>query len=228
MEAKASHLYKPIEGALKDALGTEAMYELVIPINAFHGKKMTEVKAIQEAIIDWAKATAPTVPRLVSQNYRGTSVGPVTVAGVPFALSLHRFQPPVIPDLHFQIRHTVTNGEELRKERIQDAIEKKFPKLAGWKRDHNAKTVLVLEQNDIQLTAPDLVADAYVPLAKTRADRPDETYLVVSCMTPWHAWPILMFDKAYLQLVRSGDAEFEGIDPTELISLTKSAQPSSP
>ena len=67
MEAKASHLYKPIEGALKDALGTEAMYELVIPINAFHGKKMTEVKAIQEAIIDWAKATAPTVPRLVSQ-----------------------------------------------------------------------------------------------------------------------------------------------------------------
>jgi hypothetical protein len=166
--------------------------------------------------------------RLVSQNYRGTSVGPVTVAGVPFALSLHRFQPPVIPCLHFQIRHTITNGEELRKERIQDAIEKKFPKLAGWKRDHNAKTVLVLEQNDIQLTAPDLVADAYVPLAKTRADRPDETYLVVSCMTPWHAWPILIGDKAYLELVRSGEAEFEGIDPTELRSLTRSAQPSSP
>jgi hypothetical protein len=119
MEAKAGQLYKPIEDALKDALGTEAMYELVIPINAFQRKTMPEVHAIQKAIIDWVKATAPTVPQLVSQNYRGSCVGPVAVAGVPFAPSLHRFEPPVIPGLHFQIRHTVTNGEELRRERIQ-------------------------------------------------------------------------------------------------------------
>jgi hypothetical protein len=127
----------------------------------------------------------------------------------------------MIPDYYFQIRHIVTNGEQLRKERIQDAIDKKFPKLAGWKRDEKATTVLVLEQNDIQLTAPDLVADAYVPLAKERADRPDETYLVVSCMTPWHVWPILIGDKSYVELVQSGEAEFEGIDPAGLVPLTK-------
>jgi hypothetical protein len=221
MEAQAARLYAPIEDALKNALGATAMYELVIPVNAFQGKKMSEVQATQKAVIDWVKATAPTVPQLVSDNYRGTSVGPVTIAGVPFELSLHRFEPPVIPGRHFQIRHVVTNGEQLRRERIQDAIEKKFPKLAGWKRDENAKTILVLEQNDIQLTAPDLVADAYVPLAKARADRPDETYLVVSCMTPWYAWPMLIGDKSYLELVRSGEAEFEGIDPEGLVPLTK-------
>lgn len=228
MEAKFAKLYKPMEEALKDAFGKAAMYELIIPINAFQGKKMAEVKAIQKTIINWAQLTAPTVPKLVSKNYKGTSVGPVTVAGVPFALSLHRFEPPVIPGLHFQIRHSVTNGEELRKERIQDAIEKKFPKLAGWKRDHKAKTVLVLEQNDIQLTAPDLVADAYVPLAKARGDRPDETYLVITCMTPWFVWPILLGDKSYLELVRSSEAEFEGIDPNELFSLTQTKPSSLP
>jgi hypothetical protein len=114
----------------------------------------------------------------------------------------------------------------LRKEPIQYSIEKKFPKLAGWKRDHKAKTVLVLEQNDIQLTAPDLVADAHVPLANARDDRPDETYLVITCMTPWFAWPILVGDKSYLELVRSGEAQFEGVDPDELFSLT-GTEPSS-
>jgi hypothetical protein len=226
MEAKYAQLYKPIEDALKDALGKEAMFELIIPINAFKDKKKAEVQAIQKAIIDWVHATAPTVPKLVSKNYEGTAVGPVTIEGVPFTLSLHRFDPPVMPGRHFQIRHSVTNGAELRKERIKDAIDKKFPKLAGWKRDHQAKTVLVLEQNDIQLTAPDLVADAYVPLAKARDDRPDETYLVITCMTPWFAWPILIGDKSYLELVRSGETEFEGIDPNELVSLTKT-EPSS-
>jgi hypothetical protein len=136
-------------------------------------------------------------------------------------MSLHRFEPPVIPGWYFQIRHVVTDGEKLRKERIQEAIDKKFTKLAGWKRDEKAKTVLVLEQNDIQLSAPDIVAETYVPLAKARADRPDETYLVVSCMTPWHAWPILIGDKSYLELVRSGEAEFEEIDPDDLVELTK-------
>lgn len=142
MEANSAKLYKPIEDALKDALGKEAMYELVIPINALQGKKGPKLRPFKKAIINWVQLTAPTVPKLLCENYKGTSVGPFTVVGVPFALSLYGFEPPVIPSLHFQIRHRVTNGEALRKEPIQYSIEKKFPKLAGWKRDHKAKTVL--------------------------------------------------------------------------------------
>jgi histidyl-tRNA synthetase len=221
MEAQADNLYAPILNALKDALGTTARYELVIPINAFQGMKMPAVRAIQKAIIEWVKTTAPKVPRLASDRYEGTSVGPATVEGVPFSLSLRRFEPPPIPGRYFQIRHEVSNGEQLRTERIKAAVDKKFPKLAAWKRDKNAKTILVFEQNDIQLSAPDLVADAYVPLAKAREDRPDETYLVVTCMTPWHVCPILIGDKSYLELVRSDDAEYEEVDPNTLTSLTK-------
>jgi hypothetical protein len=41
------------------------------------------------------------------------------------------------------------------------------------------KTILVLEQNDIQLTNEAIVTDTFVPLATARTDQPDETYLVV-------------------------------------------------
>jgi hypothetical protein len=37
---------------------------------------------------------------------------------------------------------------------MQTAINKKFPKLAASKTDDKARTVLVLAQNDIQLTDP--------------------------------------------------------------------------
>jgi hypothetical protein len=222
MEAQADHLYAPILNELKDGvLGTSARYELVIPINAFQGMKMPEVRAIQKAIINWVKTTASKVPRLGSDRYEGTSVGPVTIEGVPFPLSLHRFEPPPIPGVYFQIRHEVPNGERLRTERTKAAIDKKFPKLAAWKHAKKANTILVLEQNDIQLSAPDLVADAYVPLAKAREDRPDETYLVVTCMTPWLVCPILIGDKSYVELVRSDESEYEEVDPSTLTPLTK-------
>jgi hypothetical protein len=67
---------------------------------------------------------------------------------------------------------------------MQVAVDKKFPKLAAWKANDGAKSILVLEQNDIHLTNASSVADIYLPLAKARPDRPDETHLVASCMEP--------------------------------------------
>jgi hypothetical protein len=54
-----------------------------------------------------------------------------------------------------------------------------------------------------------------------RADRPDETYLVVSCMDPWHAWPILIDDRSYFDFAQGGDARDWAIDPTQLVPLTQ-------
>jgi hypothetical protein len=55
----------------------------------------------------------------------------------------------------------------------------------------------------------------------SREDRPDETYLVVSCMDPWHAWPILIGDKSYFDFAQSGNAEDWEIDPAGLVPLTQ-------
>jgi hypothetical protein len=219
MEAQAEFLFKPIVDDLKDQLGSKALFELVIPANALQNKKGPELSAIQKAIVDWVKATASTMP--ARDDSRGTSVDGVSIPNVPFSVSLFRYEPPPIRDCYFQIKHAVAGGEQSRSDRMFEAIKKKFPKLAAWRRDQNAKTILVLEDNDIQLTNPSLVADTFVPLAKERGDRPDETYLVVTCMDPWHVWPVLIGDKSYFDLVKSGDAQFEGVDPAGLVQLTK-------
>ena len=41
------------------------------------------------------------------------------------------------------------NHEAERIDRIREACQRKFPRLARWKCDYGARTVLVLEENDI-------------------------------------------------------------------------------
>jgi hypothetical protein len=221
MEAEAEWLFVPITNVLKDALGSEAHYELYMPVNALQGRKGQELQAIQQAIIEWVKTTAPTVPKRPNPDYKGTAVGPTQVEGVPFALSLCRYEPPVIPGHHFAIRHTVENIEQLRSDRMKEAVDKKFPKLASWKNNEKAKTVLVLEQNDIQLTNPSIVAETFLPLAQARADRPDETYLVASCLSPWYAFPVLIGEKSYFDFATGDNVGLWEFDPASLEALTK-------
>jgi hypothetical protein len=220
MEAQTEKLFTPIMSALKDALGEDALFELYLPLNALHGRKPTELLKTQQAIIAWVKATAPTIPRRPHPDYRGTPVGPMIVENIPLVLC--RFEPPIIPGQHFQIRHTVDNIDQLRTDRMQAAIDKKFPKLAAWKKDEDAKSILVLEQNDIQLTNPSIVADTYLPLATAREDRPDETYLVATCINPkWWIWPILIGDRSYFDIAQSDEKLYWEVDPSELDDLTK-------
>jgi hypothetical protein len=222
MEAQTEKLFAPITNALKDTLGTDALFEFHLPINSLSGRKPAQLSTIQQGIIDWVKETAPTIPKRPFPDYKGNGVGPSRPANVPFDLMLFRFEPPIVPGKYFQIRHTVENIEKLRTDRMQGAIDKKFPKLAAWKTNEGAKTILVLEQNDIQLTNPSIVADVYLPLAKAREDRPDETYLVASCMSPnWWMWPILIGDRTYYDYAQSDDPSYWEFEPSKLASLTK-------
>jgi hypothetical protein len=51
MDAEADRLFKPIVDALNNALGTAAVFELIIPANAFRGMKMPEVRRVQQAAL---------------------------------------------------------------------------------------------------------------------------------------------------------------------------------
>jgi hypothetical protein len=221
LEAQTEKLFAPIKEGLKDSLGTEALFELYLPVHALRGRKPKELSEIQKTIIEWVKATAPTIPKRPWPDRRGERIGPVKVAGVPFDLVLIRFEPPSVPGRHFEMRHTVENLEKQRSDRIQAAIDKKFPKLASWKTNENARTVLVLEENDIQLTNPALVADAFLPLAKERSDTPDETYLVASFPNEnWWMWPILVDGRSYYDFAESDETSYWEFDPKVLLQLT--------
>src|SRR5262245_44849553 len=62
-----------------------------------------------------------------------------------------------------------------------------------------ARTILVLEHNDVQTTNVLVVADAYLGVI-TPADAPDETYMVSTYSSPWYAWPILIDGRSYFNL----------------------------
>ena len=62
--------------------------------------------------------------------------------------------------------------------RIRAACAKKFPKLAWWKLNAGARTVLVLEDNDIQLSNPQVIYEALAAVEIEFADRPDEVHVV--------------------------------------------------
>jgi hypothetical protein len=219
MEAEAKRHIEPIRAALAGALPSTEVFELHIPAKAFQGRKKPEISQIQDAIVLWVRQRAPTLPIRRYADYIG-DINPIAPPGVPFCVTLYRFESVRQPGF-FSIVHIVTGDrEQARTDRFRAACDKKFPKLNSWKQTEGARTILILEDNDIQLTNQAIVAETYLPLAKARTDRPDETYVVVTCMEPWRAWPILVGDVSYFDLAGRADEVGWEIDQAALSGLT--------
>jgi hypothetical protein len=221
LNAEAEKHFKPIINTLNDYLGRNSEFELVIPASAFRGRREPEVRTIQAAIVHWFKATAFTIPTCPYSGRRSwpPSVGPVMIPGVPFPLSLYRFEAILTSSHPFDIVCNISNSEKLCTERVAYAIKGNFPKLAGWKRSSAARTVLVLETNSY-LADKTLIVDAFLPLAIAREDRPDETYLVDTSNDRWLVLPILIDDATFFDFLESADPRPPEFDPEKLLPLT--------
>lgn len=143
---RAPAIFDPIKDALNGALDPDGIFELNIPFDCFSGCKMPEVRVLQAALIEWVKTTAPTLQVNRYGRYRGLKK--MQPAGVPFVVSLVRFE-RMGHDGRFQLAPLVNNSQAQRNARMQRACDKKFPKLATWKRSDNARTILVLEDNSV-------------------------------------------------------------------------------
>lgn len=219
LEAEARHHFEPIKTALTDIVSNDII-ELHVPAKAMLGRSKADVAQIQTAIITWVRQQAPALERRSYANYIG-DIRWVSVPDVPFAVRLFRFENLTPKSGWIQVVHSLgSNREQERMDRLRRACDKKFPKLAAWKRKHGARTVFVLEENDIQLTNYAVVADTYTPLAQGRPDRPDETYLVSTCVEPWSAWPLLIGDKTLSDLRVDDYVPRWEIDHTSLIPAT--------
>ncbi len=116
----------------------------------------------------------------------------------------------------FSIRHVAANVPDTRKERIRRAYEKKASKLAAWRSQANARSVLIFEENDIQLTNAHLVADVLIEIERdTIFPKPDEIYLVSSCSEPWYVWALRIGGQSYDDFSTWGESLSE-IDPAQL------------
>jgi hypothetical protein len=139
------------------------------------------------------------------------SIKKVKPPGVPFEVRLDRFE-TIIPPARLMIKHSIVDAslEPLRKTRIRAACEKKFPKLEAWRQDAQARTVLVLEDNDIQLTNPARVFDALASLQQDFGNWPDEIYLVSTVIeNPWYVHALRVGDRSYYELSEVGQCMTE-------------------
>ncbi|HEV2269991.1 MAG TPA: hypothetical protein VGR92_11065, partial [Steroidobacteraceae bacterium] len=67
---------------------------------------------------------------------------------------------------------------------------------------------------------PATVAEVFVPVARGRADIPDETYMIATCMQPWQQWPLLVDGRSYHELAKYDLARNIPVANTELEWIT--------
>jgi hypothetical protein len=216
-------LFAPIVARFSNRPDRE-VWEFCYPVDASAGLTGAQVKPVQAALITWIEANAPSLPvTLLYDRYAG-HLGQ-TVPGVPFDVSLHRrsLDSPLFPresplQGQFIMRpFAVADIELARTARLQKACQDKFPKLAAWKND-GAKTVLVLEENDLSLTNEQRVADALVRAEAEMPDAADEIFLVSTGID--EKWWVTCLRRAG-KTFYDDDERFHEIDPATLTGLTK-------
>jgi hypothetical protein len=226
MEVRNRALFEPVIKRFNNTRSDNEFWELYHPVEASVGLRGREVNRVSTALINWIETDAARFP---STRYGNRLANPFlgeTVPGVPFPVSLHRWSfddifPPGQSPLcnRFMIRPYVGDDVEgARLVRLQKACEDKFPKLASWKRNSGAHTVLVLEENDMSLTNHQRVADSLFLAVEKLPKMPDEIFLVSTfLLDKWWVTCLHREGKTYYD-----DGErFHEVDPTTLKRLTK-------
>ena len=193
------------------------------PVEATNAMSSAKLKTVQNALISWIGSNAATLPLVRYGDRYPYSASRESAADVPFRFSLYRWS------MHdFQrsplsgrfSRHALVKGdvETARQVRLKRTCDDKFGKLAKWKRDEGARSVLILEESDLSLTNHQLVANAMTSAEAGRSDTPDEIFLVTTIRpNPWWVTCLRRPGKTYYD---DGERFFE-LDPANLIQLTK-------
>ena len=213
IEAKA-HL-KPLRVMFSGQVPRNEQYELHIPAGATRGLTKARIRDIISALRDWIRTEVPGL-QLATVGRYGIPAMRRADDMIPFEIALYRNSLPGVG--HLSIVHVVDNLDSSRAARIERACKSKFPKLTLWKA-RGARTVLILEGNDDQLTNPVDVAREVLRAEKIIGDEPDEIYFVFSAIVPWWIWHIRVGTRSYFDLDRPDDRAWE-IDPETLSSLT--------
>lgn len=216
LEAEAARHFQPIIEQVASQLPVDSRFELDVPAGAMLGLNDRATRPIQDALVRWILATAPSLPTARPGRYI-LPVQKITPPGVPFAVSLHRWPRDGFP-LPFAIQHLVAgNVEAGRRKRIQGAYDRKVPKLVQWKKS-GARTIFILEEDDIFLTNHFNVADALAEVEAPRTDRPDEIYLLSVFTDTWLITRLRLDDKTLYDI--PVDSRFWETHPSMLINVT--------
>ena len=166
----------PIADKLNETLPTQDVYRLIIRLttDSIGGLKLRRKSQI--GLEEWVRDLAPKLP-LVREGRDRSGATWYPVPDFPFEVSLKRYEVVVKP--YFIVSYMIADDVETQRvPRISRACLDHLPKLRIWQRQSNARTIFVLEDNDMALTREDLIVDALNHLDWQSLDCPDEIYLV--------------------------------------------------
>ncbi len=218
-----ANFVKPIEKAVSSVLAPSEQYVLYIPMDAtqkLRGLTEQERQKIRNAIVAWVCTIAPKLPASSSSGVPLSAQRQVSVAGIPFPMSLGRCRKVTASDDPLWIVPVAADDlSAARRNRIQRAYNKKWEQLAAWKTYYpTARTALVFENIDGPIQP--IVAAAVLDIVKEREDRPDEIYLVMTGRDKlWWVSPLLVDSRSFFELDEPNEWTWE-IDPKSLTSLT--------
>jgi hypothetical protein len=204
--------------SLKGELDPAASFDLTIPIRALSGRGPRELAQLRGAIANWVVETAPHLAH--DPQDRAPDFAREATADIPFKIFLRRRDLMHFPP-RFQVYSLVPlDTEKLRRKRLREAYWRKASKLLAVKKAHCARTVLILEEDDIRGTNQWLVASAVRCIEKGRlAERPDEVYLLSTVVKTWCIYPIRV-DGRWLYGKGELSGRYRELDPKKLVDIT--------
>ena len=226
-----------IKATLSGTLPKPGHYEVVLPIPGMVPKRGQVLMGLCESIHEKAQhlhERSEGIPRKRHHPAKFTGSIRWVPPGLSYKIELRRW--PNASTIgrdagSLEIMRSVgADLEDRRTTRIETAIQKKSPKLRGCKTE-GARTVLVMESNDIALTNHQVVAAALTRIgyqAKNELESVDEIYLVETEATTWSVWP-LKYETTY-RPVEAGSVwkpiwDRINVDADDLIDLTRTRNP---
>jgi hypothetical protein len=214
MEAKAH--FQPLRTMLSRKIPQGEYYDLHVPAGATLGLKRAQLSNIMLTLAAWISTEGPRL-QLAPIGRKEIPVARVADTIVPFNVTLYRCALPGVRG-QLSVAHLVHRPNDLRMRRIRRACQQKFPELAVWK-SRGARTVLILEGVDDQLTNPIDVAKSVLLAEKAVGNEPDEIYFLFSIIEPWSVWHIRVGTRSFFDLSKPKDRAW-GVDPQTLSKIT--------
>lgn len=223
-------LIEPITDEVSGTLPGPAVYALHFPIDTHLEVKRADLDRMRRDLIAWIRGKAHCLYERNRDRLEREHTSPRYLDSV-------EAKPPGFPyPVRLWVRAACSgskrgvlrlarlglDNEELegcRADRLREALRRKCPKLQRCKVD-GARTVLVLESDDIALTNHTLVGECLIALLRERTDLPDEIYLVETEVQSW-AVHCMKLDGESWPMERSAEpAMFHVDDPIDLTEVT--------
>jgi hypothetical protein len=211
---------EPLQAALDHNLIPEDSVELMMPHGAIDKLSARDYARVAAILIEWVRVTAPNLER-ADIGRRIIPILNIHLEGVPFPVSLHRSRAMGGMRNRFYVSSYLgTDIEPAREQRVQTGYDKKIGKLNHWKDNGGARTVLILEENDIQLTNHHNVTEAVLAVEKQSNAIADEVYLVsTSVENTWWVTRIRSDAKTIYEVENWWERTWE-LDSASLVDIT--------